>query len=128
MSEAVTIDTEFLRSQVDQTRDIGMEFAADLAEDYIPWLCDELDATRAELAEAKKQLADVHGTLMSVMTQACWHEDGYDTMCLSAYEGAAEYLVKAGRFVDCNETDEDGWKVMRYYKDVPREAKECLTR
>ena len=54
------LDTEFLRSQVDQTRDIGMEFAADLAEDYIPDLCDELDAARAALAAAEARAEQEH--------------------------------------------------------------------
>jgi len=68
-----------------------------------------------------EQLAEADDTLVDVMGQACWQGDRYDTMCLSAYEGAAEYLVQAGRFVDCNAEPKEGerGKVMRFYKDAP---------
>jgi hypothetical protein len=40
---------------------------------------------------------------------------------MSSYEGAAEYLVSVGRFVDCNDPpDDDGFRVMRFYRDAPK--------
>ena len=116
------IDTEAIRKRFVGVREVEPW--------VLPVLCIEVDGTRlllaeaeAALAAAEKQLGDVHDTLVDVMTQSCWHEGRYDTMCLSAYEGAAEYLVSVGLFVDCNEAPEEGrFKVMRFYKDAPKGA------
>lgn len=81
-------------------------------------LCDELDAIRATLAATEVQLAEAHEVLVDVMNQSCQAGEVFDTMCLSAYEGAAEYLVAVGIFEDCNGEPQVGayGGVMRFYK------------
>ena len=105
-------------------RDARVEHDADLANvrRYINNLRSENTRLRKERAALKAQLTEAHDVLVDVMTQSCWQKDGYDTMCLSAYEGAAEYLVSVGLFVDCNREPEEGehCKVMRFYKDAAK--------
>ena len=81
----------------------------------------ELTAEKARAERLAAQLEEVQDTLVDVMGQSCWHEGRYDTMCMSAYEGAAEYLVSVGRFVDCNELETahgGGRRVMRFYQNA----------
>ena len=105
-----------------QSAKVGQAVALDSVRRYINNLRSENTRLRKERAALKAQLGEALDVLVDVMTQSCWQKDGYDTMCLSAYEGAAEYLVSVGLFVDCNREPEEGeyCKVMRFYKDVAK--------
>ena len=84
------------------------------------------EAIAKRIAELEAEIEEARDIIVDLMAQSCERAgDGvYDTYCISAYESAAEYLVSAGRFVDCNEPPGPGsriGKVMRLYKEADHE-------